>query len=401
MSADQPRLGLRPLVVPACGAAVAAAALLGMQFDRAAAAWTGYALLDRHAATGSPGDQLPAILYAVRHPSPPGEILLFGCLLAFVAVWVLRARRNAGSLAADRAFHHSPALAVAGVLVPFANLWFPGPVIAEIADVGRPTNAPRRPWLDHAWWPCWVVGVVIQYVGDAMAGKIPLWYLELMAGEIPLWYVDLPAHRIPTADDLAAQLALALLWTVASVAFAAAAVLLGVVVVRVTGRQARLAPAARPGVDAAPPTVPRAVLARAVACAAVVLVLVTWPCVVFVVGLTTYDWAPSPEAPLLLLVVVMSLAVLLAPGVVLGVVLVRFARRPRRSAVPLVAALCALAWMNLAFGWVAPVPEDLRQAIGWSRLAITAASVAAVFLVVKAVRPPSAAAQAARWPHQP
>jgi hypothetical protein len=352
MPADQPRVGLRPLVVPACGAAVAAAALLGMQLDMAATTWTGYALLARHAATGSPGDQLPGILYAVRHPSSPGEILLFGCLLAFVAMWVLRARRNAGLLAPDRAFHHSPALAVAGVLVPVANLWFPGPAIAEIADAGRPTDAPRRPWIDHAWWPCWIAGVVIQYVGDAMAGKIPLWHLELVAGNVPLRYVDLPTHRLPTADDLAAQLALALLWTAASVAFAAA-----------------------------------------------VVVLATGPCAVFVVGLTTYDWTPSREAPLglLLLVVVVGLAVLLVPGVVLGLVLVRFARRPWRSAVPLVAALCALAWMNLGFGWLLPVPEEFREALGWLRLTIAAVSVAAVLLVVRAVPPPSPAAAPARW----
>ena len=80
-------------------------------------------------------------------------------------LWVLRAYAAAAELAGVRP-SRSPAVVVAGWLVPVANLLIPGSTLAEIehAALGRP--AARRPTpsvLLMAWWASWVAGVLLAF----------------------------------------------------------------------------------------------------------------------------------------------------------------------------------------------------------------------------------------------
>ena len=97
-----------------------------------------------------------------------GVVAALACGLAALVslLWVLRAYAAAAELAGVRP-SRSPAVVVAGWLVPVANLLIPGSTLAEIehAALGRP--AARRPTpsvLLMAWWASWVAGVLLAWL---------------------------------------------------------------------------------------------------------------------------------------------------------------------------------------------------------------------------------------------
>jgi hypothetical protein len=213
------------------------------------------------------GDQnvdYPGALYDALVPSLSSSAsgyLLFGVLLSCLGTWVLRARRNAAVLRPEHPFRYSAAAALAGMLVPVANLWFAGHVVAEIVDASRPPGVSSRRWPQHAWWICAVVAV-LAHITAATAMR---W--------TPLGRTGPATHPAPTPQEVAAQLTVTALHSVAAVALAAMAALLAVVVVRIGRWQGQLAtgspvavavgcwtnalafapPAIRPSIEHAPP----------------------------------------------------------------------------------------------------------------------------------------------------
>lgn len=97
-----------------------------------------------------------------------GVVAALACGLAALVslLWVLRAYAAAADLAGVRP-SRSPAVLVAGWLVPLANLVVPGSTLAEIehAALGRPAaHRPTPSVLLLAWWASWVVGVLLAWL---------------------------------------------------------------------------------------------------------------------------------------------------------------------------------------------------------------------------------------------
>jgi hypothetical protein len=376
--------GIRPLTTPALGFAVAIVAMTALLLPRLPLSWTAYRLLATHA-DGAPTDEIPGALYRAAYPAWPEvplAVLLFGCAVAFLAAWVSRARRNAGIVAPHYRFRYSPVTAVVSVLTPVGNLFLAGPVIAEIVDASRPPAARSRPVLERAWWLCMLAGLVALTAAAVVANWTPVGRHASLEG------------RAVMPSELASQLAVAVLQTAAAVGLVTAAILLMVLMARVTGWQARTAHAITPPQEIGTLSgVQSPALVRAAgACAAVTTLLLAAMSIVHVAAISTYDfdfssWSLTTQAFFFLVVPLIGFNI--GQVLALGISTVRFGRRPQRSATSLAVVASVVAWIRLFLGPPAPIPEEFGiylhlQLANWI---VSIGCVVTVALVVRASRP--------------
>jgi hypothetical protein len=89
-------------------------------------------------------------------------------IVAF-AVWIYRAHRNAASFEGTP-FRSSPALAVAYLFIPVANLWLPFQTLSELWRASDdPQNWPKAPTpkVVVVWGFLWFVAIVSTFVANA------------------------------------------------------------------------------------------------------------------------------------------------------------------------------------------------------------------------------------------
>ncbi|PTA42810.1 DUF4328 domain-containing protein [Micromonospora sp. RP3T] len=93
-----------------------------------------------------------------------------------VVIWTWRVRRNLDAFS-GAAPTQSPAWAIAGWLVPFANFVVPARVVAEVARFSLWRR--RTPWLVPLWWAAWLVFSVgervVAQLEEQRYGRLTEW----------------------------------------------------------------------------------------------------------------------------------------------------------------------------------------------------------------------------------
>lgn len=89
--------------------------------------------------------------------------------------WVYCSNRNASSLVDDK-LEFTPGWAVGWYFVPFANLWKPYQVMAEIFKASHPDfvndwTSASAPSVTSRWWTLWILGNIIARVQSRMSMK--------------------------------------------------------------------------------------------------------------------------------------------------------------------------------------------------------------------------------------
>jgi hypothetical protein len=139
-----------------------------------------------------------------------GEIAFFARVIVFV-IWLYRARVNAE----DRGWpqRRSPGWAIGAWFVPVVNLWYPFQIMADVWRAGLPPQArENRAVLPGIWWGSWLAMPVVA--GASHAGVVRIGPLT--------FYADV--------------------WTVGKIALGLAAIITGLLVMKVArgplGREA-------------------------------------------------------------------------------------------------------------------------------------------------------------------
>jgi hypothetical protein len=374
--------GVRPLKGPAVGAVIALGVTAAQLLLRLPTSWKAYQELVSCAESGRRPPGIPVILCRAVEPDfqyVTGTALSFTCAMAFLTAWAVRARRNAAVAAPHHPFRYSPARAVACLLAPLGFLWLAGPVIAEIADASRPPAARSRPVLDRLWW----FGILLAALGFTAAVIVGRWTPVGSASD-----GDGPTIELPTPVELSAQLAVAVLQTVATVAFVVGVAFLTATVIRTSRWQASTPPAAPCRVVDGPSDVERPALVRAAAgCAALAVAVMALIVVLNVGEVTSRRWnLTGLERQVFFHSLVPLLAVNIGEIVALCVATVRFSRR-RRSGVSLVVTACAVFWLRWLFSAVGPQPGWLGLGVWVMNWVALLACLATVVLVERASRP--------------
>ena len=91
-------------------------------------------------------------------------------IAAVFLTWFYRARRNAARLAWPQRW--SPGWAIGGWFVPIGLLWIPYQVMADIWRASLPAEA-WRPWLPAGWWACWCLA---WFTGLRKVGSVESFY---------------------------------------------------------------------------------------------------------------------------------------------------------------------------------------------------------------------------------
>jgi hypothetical protein len=368
--------GVRPLTGLALGTAIALAAVAGHLLFLLLLSWRAYQVLAAYAESGVPNPGISRLLHdagRIEILFVMGVVVSSGCALGCLAGWMLRARRNA---AAHHPFRYSPAMAVAGVLAPVANLWLAGPVLAEIADAGRPPAVRPRPVLERAWWFCMLAAAL----GLAGASVAEQWTTLGTSGE------EGPTV-LPTLTEHSAQLVVTGFRAVAAVGFVIGAVLLVVTMVRIGRWQASTTRAAASRAVDEPSAAPRpAAVGVAVRCAAVTAAALAAMVLVPLVLIDLFGPAITGEDRLYFIYFGPAvLAFDLGQAVALGAAAVRFRRRPHRST-GLAVTACVVAWLRLLLG-----PPVTLSALGTPasvvNVAVAFGCVVTAVMVDRAFRP--------------
>ncbi len=165
-----PHTPARPRPVRGLGVAVIAlgVTVLVASLGRLAASWLVYRVLFAE----SGGD---ASTLAHRLDTP--LILLLASLIVLVPslvaagvttlVWIHRARTNAGLLSPHLGFRYTPGASVALLLIPVANLYFLGGVLADIGAGSSPYGRDDRgAAVVRAFWATTVVSAAVAGLGN-------------------------------------------------------------------------------------------------------------------------------------------------------------------------------------------------------------------------------------------
>ncbi|MGH3585420.1 MAG: DUF4328 domain-containing protein [Pseudonocardia sp.] len=167
----------------------------------------------------------------LRFPIHAAVYVVSGLEVIVTAVWVHRARTNAGILAPHQHFRYSPGFCAGAVLVPVANLWWTPRILADICTA---TGLPGTVRLIRAWWGVYVAGFVLEVGSLALPTDLGL-------------IQDTGGHIVSVAGDpLSVAFPISVLGTVALVSYCGYYVPLMTVVGRVSARQTELLPAPRP-----------------------------------------------------------------------------------------------------------------------------------------------------------
>jgi hypothetical protein len=101
-----------------------------------------------------------------------GELLLQLVVIPVFLVWFYRARKNADGRGQEQRL--GPGWAIGAWVTPFASLWFPYQIMADIWRANLP--AQRRAnlaWLPGFWWGCWIAGDICGLIALASARTAP------------------------------------------------------------------------------------------------------------------------------------------------------------------------------------------------------------------------------------
>jgi hypothetical protein len=102
-------------------------------------------------------------------------VLVPGLLAAAVTtlVWIHRARTNAGSLSPHLRLRYSPGASVGLLLIPFANLYFLGPILADVCAGSSPYGRDDRgAALVRAFWATTVGSAAVAVLGNLVFGVV-------------------------------------------------------------------------------------------------------------------------------------------------------------------------------------------------------------------------------------
>jgi hypothetical protein len=232
---------------------------------------------------------------------------------------------------------------------------------------------------DRLWW----FGILLAAPGFTAAAIAGRWTPVGSASG-----GDGPTIELPTPVEVSAQLAVAVLQTVATVAFVAGVAFLIATVIRTSRWQAATPHTAPSQVSDGPSDVERPALVRAaVGCAALAVALIVLMVVLDVGEVASRRWnLTGLERQVFFLFLVPLLALNIGEIVALCVATVRFSRR-RGSAVGLVVTACAVFWLRWLFSAVGPQPGWLGLGVWVMNWVALLACLATVVLVERASRP--------------
>jgi hypothetical protein len=165
-----PHTPVRPRAVRGLGTAVIALAVtvLVAALVRLVASWLVYRVL-----FAEPDGDVTTLAHRLDTPL----ILLLASMFVLVPtllaagvttlVWIHRARTNAASLSPHLRFRYPPGASVALLLIPFANLYFLGPVLADVCAGSSPYGRDHRgAALVRTFWATTVGSAAVAVLGN-------------------------------------------------------------------------------------------------------------------------------------------------------------------------------------------------------------------------------------------